>query len=220
METRICRKCEKEKPIGSFPLRYGRHAGKGLREHTCGMCKKRAHAVRHPESKQMETWLNRARKMCVTLSEYLYLRVCRSRAAQYRRSFLKIRKNQRTKCPVLAANPKIDYLINADYYKAKSRQWGRDNPDKQLAKKQRRRARLAGCPNTLTLDEWNDIKRRFGYQCVYCGKQGAKLTRDHVTPLSAGGDDSPSNVVPACWSCNSAKHVGPPPRPVQTLLFA
>ncbi|PWB49023.1 MAG: hypothetical protein C3F12_00555 [Candidatus Methylomirabilota bacterium] len=43
----------------------------------------------------------------------------------------------------------------------------------------------------------------YGEQCVYCG--GLPETRDHVLPLSRGGETQPGNVVPACASCNSSK---------------
>jgi hypothetical protein len=39
--------------------------------------------------------------------------------------------------------------------------------------------------------------------CVYCGDQETGV--DHVWPLSRGGPDQLSNLVPACWSCNPSK---------------
>lgn len=56
--------------------------------------------------------------------------------------------------------------------------------------------------------------------CWYCGKQlilaepknpesREQVERwsvvDHVIPKSQGGSDDPSNLVPACWVCNSSK---------------
>lgn len=43
--------------------------------------------------------------------------------------------------------------------------------------------------------------------CLYCGEQfpPRDLSRDHVTPLSQGGDDSWANVVTACKRCNNHK---------------
>lgn len=48
---------------------------------------------------------------------------------------------------------------------------------------------------------------RDAHLCLYCGTQlpRSQLTRDHVIPLSRGGDDLWENVVTACGSCNSRK---------------
>jgi len=48
---------------------------------------------------------------------------------------------------------------------------------------------------------------RDGNLCMYCGDEfpDGHLTRDHVIPLSRGGDDRWSNVVAACKHCNTRK---------------
>lgn len=52
---------------------------------------------------------------------------------------------------------------------------------------------------------------RDGYRCQYCGRHRRdlgyreSLTRDHVTPISRGGDNGWSNVVTACSKCNLKK---------------
>ena len=45
------------------------------------------------------------------------------------------------------------------------------------------------------------------YLCLYCGCDypRAALTRDHVQPVSKGGQDVWENVVSACFHCNSRK---------------
>lgn len=40
-------------------------------------------------------------------------------------------------------------------------------------------------------------------KCFYCGKDGG--THDHVIPISRGGDNHWSNIVPACSKCNGTK---------------
>ncbi len=49
--------------------------------------------------------------------------------------------------------------------------------------------------------------RRDANLCLYCGERflSRDLTRDHVTPLSKGGTDAWTNVVPACRRCNNHK---------------
>lgn len=217
METKQCRKCGEIKPIGSFPKRYGKYTHH-LREHACGMCKKRANLARHPEKLKIWGYRRTARSKGIDPDVYIAQRAERKARIAKEKARIKVRRCRRTKCPVLS-DPKIEYRINRDYYIQKSRRWSRENPAKQLAKKQRRRARLMGCDITLTLNQWNEIKRRYRNRCAYCGRK-RKLTRDHVVPLIQVADDSPSNIVPACWQCNSSKGVRRPPRPVQTLLFA
>jgi 5-methylcytosine-specific restriction endonuclease McrA len=49
--------------------------------------------------------------------------------------------------------------------------------------------------------------RRDDYLCLYCGGRflARDLSRDHVTPLSRGGQDTWNNVVTACKRCNNHK---------------
>jgi 5-methylcytosine-specific restriction endonuclease McrA len=52
---------------------------------------------------------------------------------------------------------------------------------------------------------------RDGYSCQYCGRHRKNLghreslTRDHIVPLSRGGDNQWVNVVTACSRCNLRK---------------
>ena len=70
---------------------------------------------------------------------------------------------------------------------------------------QRRRARKASVPNTLTKQEWSAILFTANGYCHYCKRASDKLTMDHVMPLSKGGAHSKENVVAACGPCNFRK---------------
>ncbi len=53
-----------------------------------------------------------------------------------------------------------------------------------------------------------NIFRRDKWTCQYCGyksKDPKKLTIDHVTPKSKGGDSTWTNLVTACPKCNQKK---------------
>ena len=50
----------------------------------------------------------------------------------------------------------------------------------------------------------DDIKRRDGNRCVYCGSV-ENLTIDHVRPRSKGGTTTADNCVTACKECNLTK---------------
>lgn len=49
--------------------------------------------------------------------------------------------------------------------------------------------------------------KRDNHICLYCGMRfrHSELSRDHVTPLSVGGNDEWNNVVTACKRCNNHK---------------
>lgn len=49
----------------------------------------------------------------------------------------------------------------------------------------------------------SEVFARWGGQCCYCDSSAEHL--DHVQPLSRGGRDVASNVVPACAECNLGK---------------
>lgn len=52
-----------------------------------------------------------------------------------------------------------------------------------------------------------EVLKRDNHTCRYCGASApdAKLTVDHVLPVSLGGTDTPDNLVAACQDCNYGK---------------
>lgn len=110
---------------------------------------------------------------------------------------------------------------NPEKAKAVGKSWATRNPDAVRAIRRRRRALVSGAPiNDFTATEWLVLQVCFGHRCAYCDahKRG-ELTQDHIVPLSKGGAHTLSNIVPACKSCNSKKHDGPPLRPVTPLVL-
>ena len=71
-----------------------------------------------------------------------------------------------------------------------------------------RYARKKGAEGYFTLNEWEELKCKHNFRCVYCGKleKEAKLTKDHIIPLTKGGSNYINNIQPLCQSCNSRKH--------------
>lgn len=62
--------------------------------------------------------------------------------------------------------------------------------------------------------------RRDDHLCMYCGERfpDGWLSRDHVTPVSLGGQNVWSNVVSACKRCNNAKGARTPEAAGMQLL--
>jgi 5-methylcytosine-specific restriction endonuclease McrA len=94
--------------------------------------------------------------------------------------------------------------INKARREATIRAWNKLHVDRLRFIRARRRARLTGSPTTHTEQEWVEKVALLAGCCAYCGEE-KQLTRDHKTPLSRGGTDDISNIVPACRSCNSRK---------------
>lgn len=74
---------------------------------------------------------------------------------------------------------------------------------------QYRRAAEAAADDDLSNRQWRFIKALWLdggiVTCAYCGEPTRDPERDHVHPLSDGGDTVPENIVPACPSCNRSK---------------
>ena len=125
------------------------------------------------------------------------------------------------------AKHRVYYEANKEQRSAKIKAYRKSHPEIGQAASSRRRARLAAAPvNDLTPPQWEAIKQHYNYRCVYCPdtcwhcrQKKHKLTLDHIIPISKGGSHTASNIVPACSTCNKKKNAGPPPRPVQPLLF-
>ena len=54
-----------------------------------------------------------------------------------------------------------------------------------------------------------EVFKRDGFRCQYCGQcpPAVVLEIDHVVALKRGGQDSPDNLITACFDCNRGKGV-------------
>jgi 5-methylcytosine-specific restriction endonuclease McrA len=112
------------------------------------------------------------------------------------------------------------YQQNKDIIKKRKALYRKTNAALVQAKNARYRANKAKAPrNDLTKEQWQAIKKHYGYRCVYCRRKMQRLTQDHITPLSNGGSHTLHNVVPACQACNSRKKNGQVLCPIQPLLI-
>ncbi len=96
---------------------------------------------------------------------------------------------------------------HAEERNAYQREYGKVNRDKLTSYTNNRRARKLLAKGSHTEQEWQELKARYDYRCLFCGRQEPeiKLTRDHVRPLILGGSDSIDNIQPLCARCNSKK---------------
>lgn len=68
----------------------------------------------------------------------------------------------------------------------------------------KRRARIQSS-GSHTDQEWIELCAKYDHRCLCCG-EAKPLTKDHVLPLSLGGDNTIQNLQPLCLACNLRKH--------------
>lgn len=68
-----------------------------------------------------------------------------------------------------------------------------------------KRRLLIDAGGSHTEQEWIELCARYDHRCLCCGEI-KPLTKDHVMPLSLGGDNTISNLQPLCLACNLRKH--------------
>lgn len=105
-------------------------------------------------------------------------------------------------------NPEKAYALVA--------RWVKKNPERVIIYAQRRRARKRAVEDTLTLEQWQNIKAFYGHICLGCkrteeelNKLGLKLVPDHVVALSKLGGNCAANIQPLCHGkrgCNNLKY--------------
>jgi 5-methylcytosine-specific restriction endonuclease McrA len=91
------------------------------------------------------------------------------------------------------------------YLKQYLRQHRQNNKDLYRTYTENRRASRVGAVGSHTKEEWLAKIAEYEGCCAYCGSLN-RLVRDHDVPLSRGGSNYISNIVPACNRCNSSKH--------------
>lgn len=76
-------------------------------------------------------------------------------------------------------------------------------------KKQIRKAYIKalerGSQGAFTTSQWGSRLLQYGRRCAYCQDEQAPVEIEHVVPLSRGGSNYITNVVPACRACNQEK---------------
>lgn len=85
-----------------------------------------------------------------------------------------------------------------------AQRWTKNNPQKDILRVEKRRAKKNNAIGEYSLEEWNELCRSYGYKCACCRKE-RKLTVDHIVPISAGGSNFINNIQPLCLSCNDTK---------------
>jgi 5-methylcytosine-specific restriction endonuclease McrA len=185
---KICTKCKEWRPVTRYIKRIISRDGY---DSICNECRNAASRQWRANNKDRVAELNRQ-----------FYETNRAERLEYHRQYRQENKSR------------IKQLMNKfrrerpDYHRNYMRQWAQANPAKIQAYDHARRAFKMGLSDTFSAEEWKDLKARYNYTCLRCGRQEPeiKLTADHVVPISKGGAGTINNIQPLCKPCNSAKH--------------
>jgi len=86
------------------------------------------------------------------------------------------------------------------------RRWYEKNKAKANAQVKARKLRELNAPGTHTKEDWEGVKKFFGYQCAMDDHNcSGSLTKDHIQPLIMGGSNGVENLQPLCRWHNTQK---------------
>lgn len=186
-KSKQCTKCGETKPLTEFYKNKGGKYGVQSRCKVCANAYSAKYRAENPEYYAKYRAENREKK-----------RACDAKYYAANRDKVRVRRARY-------------YAENREKKKAYSAKYKRDNPEKRRANNQRYRAKKLNAPGTFTASDWKSKLEYYGYRCRYCGIHKSEtnegwLEADHAIPLSRGGTNWISNIVPACKSCNCSKH--------------
>lgn len=137
-----------------------------------------------------------------------YRRTCRLPADHPVAMLIKVQREQRSrvKTPTFAPEVRECAWCGIEFTAAIRTQVFCTAAHKVKAKRNRRRGRQYGSTSHFTWSEFTRLFIRFDRRCAYCENViEGQADPDHVVPLSRGGSNSITNILPSCRGCNSDK---------------
>lgn len=204
---KTCGKCSIEKQESEF---YSDKSRSDCLSWSCKSCQKKRHVSQrtreywkawrsNPENKKKQKEYDRKRNARLDVKE-------RNKERNKERSE---RRRERLKSdPRLAEEYKEKARARVSAWRKLNKQkvvkWRDENRAKIGVYKKRRKYRLRGASGYFSEEQLAARIAYYGGRCLYCNSDNA-TTIDHRIPISRGGTNWPSNLVPCCKSCNSRK---------------
>lgn len=191
---KLCTKCGETKLAAHYGLR-----GNGrLRSH-CNPCRAADYSANRTERRAAAAayYARNCEQIKAAVAAYSAAHTERVRAAS---AAYRARNRE-----AIRARKAAYHVANRERLLARTKTWHRAHPDVIAHYAASRRARKFQNGGSHTLQEWREKVTEYGNRCAYCRLE-KPLERDHVVPLTRGGSDDITNIVPACRTCNARKH--------------
>lgn len=188
MKTKLCIKCETEKPIDQF---YKNKIRKDGHYPYCKECCYKDYRKRYEKSEvHQQAIVNRkyydeTREEREKAIKRRYSQSEKGKASQRRYSKTeKCRATRRRYVQSLKGKQRWRSYVHA------------------------RRAKRRDNGGSYTPEEWKALCSLYDYRCLCCGEifEFDDLTVDHVVPIAQGGTSNIENLQPLCLPCNQSKH--------------
>jgi len=221
MKSKLCYTCKNELPVNMFSKDNTKKDGLYFQ---CKACNKEYY-LRNKERKllKQKQWYEENK---VQVQQYYQENkevICEKKREHYKENIKKERlrtklwkKNNRERVIAYRKQYNDEHKeYYKEYYKNLSKEvkekrniysknFKMENRDKYIKYAQIRRAKKKLLSHTLTVEQWEKIKKAFINKCAYCGQE-LQLEQEHFIPLSKGGEYTHNNIIPACKSCNCSK---------------
>lgn len=177
-------------------------------------------------NKKAESLRARARRQGLTVDEHVALRSQPKQRPEPDPVIVFIRRGvyrqARARCPVLklltynemkTISARIRYYLNPDNERERVARYKALHPEQRREDSLRRYQLQSAAGDSITDPQWLAMLDAHDHRCHWCGESNVELTKDHVIPISKGGECVASNIVPSCLPCNASRgnrHAVPP----------
>lgn len=203
MDTKICSKCNIELSIDMF---YKSKTTKDGLLKCCKKCslkqQKEYQSMNKPKIAERKKQYGIKNKDTIIAYNKEYRKHNKEKISIYNKQYA---KNNIMKMLRQNAYGRQWYINNRDRVLEEKKIYAKEHLEKNRITNQIRRSNKLKLLNTLTLEQWLDIKQHFNDRCAYCGKE-LPLEQEHFIPLSQGGEYTVNNIIPSCKSCNCSKN--------------